>query len=128
MNNCALRGGEDEDSCQMCRGTCPDRDKLIVVAVAKCRPATVEARNGDLDDGDEVSWTAGKETFCPVKFHAFDVGPVTVTSRVRPGETTGAALARVRAVANVAWSAEYLEKLAGHLARVREAAGIARNP
>jgi hypothetical protein len=86
------------------------------------------ARENDLDDGDQVTWTVGKETFCPVKFHAFEVGPISVTTRVRPREATGAALARARAVANVAWNEEYEEKLAGHLERVRQASGAAREP
>lgn len=30
INNCALGYGEEEKSCQMCKGTCPDRDRFIV--------------------------------------------------------------------------------------------------
>ena len=85
-----------------------------------------EGLSGALDDGDEVSWTAGKETFCPVKFHGFEVGPVTVTTRVRPRETAADAIARAKAVATAAWEAEFEEKLKLHLERVREAAGTAR--
>lgn len=81
---------------------------------------------GLLDVADEIRWTAGKETFCPVKFHAFDVGPVTVTVRLRSGETARAAIERAITVARAAWDEEYQAKLAGHLERIREAAGAAR--
>ena len=76
--------------------------------------------------GDEVTWTAGKETFCPIKFHVFEVGPVTASTRVRPGESAADALTRVREFATTAWDIEYEEKLAGHLERVRRAAGMAK--
>ena len=92
-------------------------------AAVQSKPGEVpSAPDSWLDDGDEVSWTAGRETFCPVKFHSFEVGPVTVTTRVRPRESAKEAIARAKAVALDAWPAEYEAKLAGHLARIRDAA------
>ena len=61
-----------------------------------------------------------------MKYHAFDVGPVTATARVREGEASVEAVARAKAVALSAWQAEYREKLDGHFRRVAEAADAAR--
>ena len=80
-----------------------------------------------LDAGDAVTFTAGKETFCPIKFHAFDVGPFTATTTVREGESYVDALDRVKAAAQLAWDTEYEEKLAGHGDRVRRAAAQYRS-
>ena len=79
-----------------------------------------------VDDGDEVSVTVGAETFCPIKFHAFVVGPVTVSVRVRKGEDSISAVARAKAIARAAWDAEYEEKLEEHPGRVRQASESVR--
>jgi len=75
-----------------------------------------------LDAGDSVTFTVGKETFCPVKFHAFEVGPFSATVRVRDGEDPLRAIARARDAAQGMFDAEYQAKLGGFLGRVRDAA------
>lgn len=71
------------------------------------------------DEGEEVSVTYGEETYCPVQYHSFHVGPFSGTTRVRAGETRPMALQRLvddlREIANK----EYAVKLAEHLDRVR---------
>lgn len=40
VNNCALRNGADEEECQVCAGTCPDKARLVKEAIV-----SMETRN-----------------------------------------------------------------------------------
>ena len=81
---------------------------------------------GDLDEGDEISVTVGREVFTPVKFQTFDVGPCSATVRLRKGESVRDAMLRASNVARSLFRAEYEEKVSGFLVRVREASETAR--
>lgn len=78
-----------------------------------------------LGPGDEVAFTVGREGFTPVKFHTFEVGPFTVTTKVREGETGAEAVARARVAAQAIFDAEYKRKLDAYLDHVREASETA---
>ena len=79
-----------------------------------------------LDDGDEVTFTVGAETFSPIRFHTFTVGPVQVKTRLRPRETAPAAIERARLAAQHAFDEEHARKLAAFLERVRDVAVAAK--
>lgn len=46
------------------------------------------------DVGEEVTVTYGEQVFSPVQYNSFRVGPMTTTTRVRPGETRADAARR----------------------------------
>ena len=65
INNCALANGAEEKSCQMCKGTCPDRDRFIAPPIqrgpeetsstcAGCN--TVEENRAKTDNGFRIPW------------------------------------------------------------------------
>ncbi len=62
--------------------------------------------------GDEVTFTAGRELYAPVKYNNFEVGPVTVKTCVGPGETAAEAYARAAVAAKTMFEAEF------HLKRI----------
>jgi len=80
-----------------------------------------------LDPGDEVSVTIGRELYSPIRYQTFEVGPYTVVTKVRPGETAREAFARARAVAQEAWDQEFEEKVGQHGDRVSRAADAVRS-
>jgi uncharacterized Zn finger protein (UPF0148 family) len=63
--------------------------------VGRRRRAAVGAITDDV--GEEVTVTWGEETFQPVQFNTFHVGPFTTNTRVRPGETRVQAMERAYA-------------------------------
>lgn len=73
-----------------------------------------------LEAGAEVTVTWGKEYFQLIQFNGFDVGPISLTTRVREGETVGQAVARAAAALETAAQAEYQRKSRGHVARLRD--------
>jgi hypothetical protein len=68
------------------------------IASSHIRPAPSPDQIPDVvaAEGEEVSYTWGSETLCPVRYNACTVGPFTVTTRVRKGESAAQALARAR--------------------------------
>src|SRR5690349_15140793 len=50
------------------------------------------------DAGDSITVTIGKEILYPVKFNGVEVGPLSMTVRIRQGETAGKAYERARVV------------------------------
>ena len=45
INNCALANGETSDTCQMCKGDCPDKDRVFPIRLPK--PQTVNVFDDD---------------------------------------------------------------------------------
>lgn len=72
----------------------------------------------ELDAGDTVDATIGKETFYPIKFNGFDVGPIRVTTTVREGETGDDAFLRARGSAEAMFLAEFDLKLRDYFKRL----------
>jgi hypothetical protein len=73
----------------------------------------------DLGVGEEVEVTRGKETFFPVKFNGFDVGPISVRVVRREEETGEEAYIRAATSAAVMFQAEFDLKLAQYFDRLR---------
>ena len=94
--------------------------------IRKAQFALGPIQDDDLDEGDELSVTVGREVFTPVKFQTFDVGPCTATVKLRKNESVRDAMLRASNVAHSLFRAEYEEKVAGFLVRVREASETAR--
>jgi hypothetical protein len=61
----------------------------------------------DLDEGDALTVTLGKELFSPVRYHSFEVGPITVTIKVRSGEASDDAFMRAHRILDVMFEAEF---------------------
>jgi len=72
------------------------------------------------DDGGAIEVACGKETFFPIKYNGFDVGPVTVRTQIRAGETARQACARAAAAARVMFASEFDLKLGDYLDRLGE--------
>lgn len=112
-------------------GLTPTDDKaaLTVGKAADDARRAARSRAPDLDVGDVLEVTVGKETFSPVKYHTFDVGPVTVRGSVRDGEDALTAYMRLYESALVLFSTEFELKCTTYLGRAvkaREAAESAR--
>ena len=76
-----------------------------------------------VDEGDSVEISIGKSVLWPIKFNGFEVGPITLSVRVRKGETIADAYSRARLSAAVLFQAEYDIKLLefeGQLAAARD--------
>ena len=84
------------------------------------RTAIVPEDDTLLSVGDEVTVTAGRETYTPIRFHTFEVGPFAVTTRVRQGETGQQAFERATRFLQRLFVVEHEKKLAQFLERVRE--------
>lgn len=106
-----------------------DKATLTVGKAADDARRAARARVPDLDVGDVLEVTVGKETFSPVKYHTFDVGPVTVRGSVRDGEDALGAYMRLYESALVLFSTEFEAKCKaffGRAVKAREAAEGAR--
>jgi hypothetical protein len=73
-----------------------------------------------------VTVTWGKETFTPVRFNSFDVGPFSITVARVPGEELDELRKRAQAHLERIAEEEFDRKLRAHLGRVRRAADVAR--
>lgn len=74
----------------------------------------------ELSPGDSVTFTAGKETFYPGRAIGFEVGPVTVMTHLRPGESAGAAYGRAAVVAYQMFETEFQTKRVQYFRRLAE--------
>lgn len=72
----------------------------------------------DLDEGDSFTITHGKEVFSPIRFHVYEVGPVSVTCTLRKGEGLDEAYARARRFLEIAFHAEFELKQRDYFARL----------
>lgn len=75
---------------------------------------------------ESVTVTWGKETFTPVRFNSFDVGPFSITVARVPGEGIDELRKRAQAHLERVAEEEFDRKLRAHLGRVRRAAEVAR--
>jgi len=73
-----------------------------------------------------VTVTLGKELFCPVQYYSFEVGPYSLTTQIREGETVEEACARARKRLEVVQAEDFELKVRGHLERIRAASAITR--
>lgn len=80
----------------------------------------------DDEGGDEITITFGAQKYAPIQYQSFDIGPFTVRTVRRPGETFAEVYARVAPELRAMAEQEFKERLAEHLARVKLAAGAAR--
>lgn len=112
--------------------TRPAVDAAERLAIEQVRPARAAMTSAELtsdatpakaaDPGDFVTVTIGKESFCPVKYNGFDVGPIAVSVTVREGETHAGAYRRARLAASVLFEAEFdlrVEEFRRHLEESR---------
>ena len=72
---------------------------------------------------DTVTATFGAQTMCPVPYHSMTLGPFSMTTEVRPGETPEAALERAYAACEAQARKVWTPTLAAFLSRAREAKG-----
>lgn len=133
INNCARANLQDEKSCQVCKGKCPEPNgppaeqvRLARGTVTIREPGTMlEAPRSvgdprdhiDLSPGDELSYTRGKELYTPVKFNAVEIGPFAAKVTVRPGETGSQAGQRAKRAVDALWNAEYEARVPEHIKR-----------
>ena len=73
-----------------------------------------------------VTVTLGKELFCPVQYYSFEVGPYSITTQVREGETVEEACTRARKRLEAVQAEDFELKLRGHLERIRSASATTR--
>jgi hypothetical protein len=77
-----------------------------------------DAKDQDLDPGDEVTACYPEQKFSPVQYHTFSVGGYFVKTHVRQGETGAQALARAYGVAEKFARAEFTKARDEYLDRV----------
>ena len=65
-----------------------------------------------------VTW--GEETFQPVQFHGFRVGPLTATAKVSEGQSIAAVYRELWLELDALGRAQFKEKLAGMLDRIKQ--------
>ena len=70
--------------------------------------------------GDEVRLSYGPETFSPIKYNTFTVGPITASTRVLPGETGDAAFLRLSKTLHAMYEAQFATCSEQFLERIRE--------
>jgi len=78
------------------------------------------------DAGDSLTVTIGKEIIFPVKFNGVEVGPLSMTVRIRVGETAGQAYTRARIVLEHLFETEFAVRIKDFIAHVDEARKQAR--
>jgi hypothetical protein len=121
INNCSIANWEPEKDCQVCKGSCPDREKFALTQEDR---DGLEQQAGEeafaAAAGERVEATWGEEYFQPAKFTGVKVGPFKASTIVRRGETVAEALVRLhREMEKAAQeifdvkSAIYLHNLAG---------------
>jgi hypothetical protein len=70
-----------------------------------------------MDDSIEVVW--GPQKFAPISFHSFDVGPLTMRTTIRKGETPEQAFERAYSFLASQGRRVYEQELKLFLERVR---------
>lgn len=73
-----------------------------------------------LEVGDELSATLGPETYFPIKFNGFTVGPVAARTRVREGETGEQAWLRLHRFCDELFQAEFDISSRRYIDRLKE--------
>lgn len=80
-----------------------------------------------VDAGDSIEVTIGRSIIYPVKFNGLEVGPLTMSVRVRQGETPGQAWSRARSVLEELYQAELDLRLKEFVDNLDEARKRVRN-
>lgn len=75
----------------------------------------------NVDPGTELLVTIGVQTFFPIQFNGFAVGPFSLTVRIRDGESIAKAYARARAQLEELFETEYQIQSNSFRDRVRDA-------
>lgn len=75
---------------------------------------------GSLAGGDTFTVTTGQETYYPVKYNGYTVGPVSHTTSVRAGESAEDAWMRASLVCELLFEAEFQVKTELYFKRLRE--------
>ena len=73
---------------------------------------------GNASSAETVTVVWGEELFSPQRFHTFTAGPFTATGRVREGETTTMAMARLLGEVTVVAEQERARKIASYMRMV----------
>lgn len=69
--------------------------------------------------GDVITVTHGPETFTPIKYHTFTIGPFTANTHVLPCETAADAYRRAMSELRKLMEAEFEARCRGYLERVK---------
>lgn len=96
----------------------------IKVGAAK-RNCSMEQTADDITY-NTVTVTFGKETFSPIQFYSFEVGPFSATTQVLEGETLDQAVVRARIRLEAIHKEEFESKLRGHIERAAKAISAVR--
>ncbi len=76
--------------------------------------------NNPLNIGDAITITLGAETFSPVKYFTFTVGPISGTTIVMPGESSDEAYLRLSSNLLAMFECEFATKCEQFLDRLRD--------
>jgi len=93
---------------------------LAVKELREAPPAPA-AFDAALRPGDTLTVVIGAETYYPVKFNGFTVGPLSATTVIRPDEKAGDAYSRVHRYLSVLFETELQIKRQQFKARLGEA-------
>ena len=77
-----------------------------------------------LEVGDALSVTLGPETFTPVKYNTFTVGPITAKTNVRDGETGEQAWQRLHRFCDELFEVEFQITSKRYVDRLKELGAI----
>lgn len=78
----------------------------------------------ELQEGDEVTVGWGVEKYAPIRYQSFDLGPFSIKTKVRAGETGQDAFGRAQAMLKQFSTQAFEEQLRLHLERVKRAAKL----
>jgi hypothetical protein len=81
----------------------------------------------DVDRYESFAVTMGSETFSPISYNSFTVGPFSLTVRIMRGESFEGAFDTAMEKLEALFKREYETKLAEHLERVKKAALTVRS-
>ena len=83
-------------------------------------------QKGSLSEGDTITLTFGGELYAPVQYNNWTLGPFTMGTTIRKGETEDDAIERLQTALNKHAKAEYERKSVGFLKRLRKTKADAR--
>ena len=96
-------------------------------AVTDAAKAKADAKALSEDDheyeGEPIDVTWGREHVQPVQYNGMDIGPFSMTTKIRKGETPVSAAARAMLQLDAIAQNEFKTKLPAFLQRIRDAAG-----
>ncbi len=133
INNCALKNYDDEENCQICKGSCPDKKGLLqdefqklsaaIGQLPTSQLAVPSSKKGDIDihPGDRFQFTIGQETFLSGSTGgSFTVGPISADMVVQQGEDLESFTVRIRYVISLLWETEFQLKKKQYYERAKE--------